>query len=110
MIHDTNNYWEQLERLEKLIRAAEFKAGVIFSFHSLILGLFVERITNYQTLLAEDIIFLIATIIWFISVMISIGYCFRCFMPHMELQYEPNISFLKMLLINTAHLKNMQKN
>ena len=24
---DSNNYWEQLERMEKLIRAAEVKAG-----------------------------------------------------------------------------------
>lgn len=43
MAQDPNNYWEQLERLEKLIRASELKAGVIFSFHSLILGLFVDR-------------------------------------------------------------------
>ena len=39
---DPNNYWEQLERLEKLIRASELKAGVIFSFHGLILGVFFE--------------------------------------------------------------------
>jgi len=43
---DSNNYWEQLERMEKLIRAAEVKAGVIFSFHSLILGLFVDRMRH----------------------------------------------------------------
>ena len=43
LIHDPNNYWEQLERLEKLIRASELKAGVIFSFHSLVLGLFFDR-------------------------------------------------------------------
>ncbi len=35
MRQDPNNYWEQLERLEKLIRASELKAGIIFSFHSL---------------------------------------------------------------------------
>ena len=34
MSQDSNNYWEQLERLEKLIRASELKAGVVFSFHS----------------------------------------------------------------------------
>ena len=44
MRQDPNNYWEQLERLEKLIRASELKAGIIFSFHSLILGLFIDRI------------------------------------------------------------------
>lgn len=30
---DPNNYWEQLERLEKLIRASELKVGVLFLFH-----------------------------------------------------------------------------
>ena len=45
---DPNNYWEQLERLEKLIRASELKAGVIFSFHSLILGLFADKIEYFQ--------------------------------------------------------------
>ena len=48
MAHDPNNYWEQLERLEKLIRASELKAGVIFSFHSLILGLFVVEVHTIQ--------------------------------------------------------------
>ena len=51
MAHDPNNYWEQLERLEKLIRASELKAGVIFSFHSLILGLFVDRLDHFQALI-----------------------------------------------------------
>jgi len=41
---DPNNFWEQLERLEKLIRSSELKAGIIFSFHSLILGLFCRTI------------------------------------------------------------------
>ena len=40
MHHDPNNFWEQLERLEKLIRASEMKAGLILSFQSIILGLF----------------------------------------------------------------------
>ena len=95
MTHDTNNYWEQLERLEKLIRAAEFKAGVIFSFHSLILGLFADRISNYQSLFLEDRIFLILAILWLLSVMISIFYCFKCFMPNMELKYSTNVFFFK---------------
>ena len=46
---DTNNYWEQLERLEKLIRASELKAGVIYSYHSLILGLFLDRLNYFES-------------------------------------------------------------
>ena len=53
---DPNNYWEQLERLEKLIRASELKAGVIFSFHSLILGLFVDRLDFFKPLLTGNVV------------------------------------------------------
>ena len=55
MIHDPNNYWEQLERLEKLIRAAELKAGIIFSFHSLILGLFIDRLDLLQPVISSNL-------------------------------------------------------
>lgn len=95
MIHDTNNYWEQLERLEKLIRASEFKAGVVFSFHSLILGFFVDRFENFELILRESFVFLLLLAAWLISVLISIYFCFRCFRPHMELNYERNVFFFK---------------
>lgn len=95
MIHDTNNFWEQLERLEKLIRAAEFKAGVIFSFHSLILGVFADRLAKYENLFLEDKLFLALSILWLIAVMVSVYYCFRCFMPDMELKYDTNVFFFR---------------
>lgn len=95
MAQDTNNYWEQLERLEKLIRASEFKAGVIFSFHSLILGFFADRLENFEHILQESTVFLIVLIFWFLSVLVSIYYCFRCFKPHMELTYDKNVFFFK---------------
>ena len=59
MAQDSNNYWEQLERMEKLIRAAEVKAGVVFSFHSLILGLFVDRMDYFQGIFEKSIAFFI---------------------------------------------------
>lgn len=95
MIHDTNNYWEQLERLEKLIRASEFKAGIIFSFHSLILGFFADRIDNFQLILQESMFFLIILICWLLSLSISIYHCFRCFKPHMEIGYDKNVFFFR---------------
>lgn len=95
MNQDTNNYWEQLERLEKLIRASEFKAGVIFSFHSLILGLFVDRLENFEHVLQESIVFTVLSILWFLAVLISIYYCFRCFKPNMELKYDKNVFFFR---------------
>ena len=96
IIQDPNNYWEQLERLEKLIRASEFKAGVIFSFHSLILGLFADRLDYFEPIFESNWLFTICRrlLAGFVS-LISIYYCFRCFMPRMEMQYEDNVFFFR---------------
>ncbi|NNE02804.1 MAG: hypothetical protein HKN52_06515 [Eudoraea sp.] len=95
MTQDPNNYWEQLERLEKLIRASEFKAGVIFSFHSLILGLFADRLDYLEPLFQENPIFTVFASLWLLFVLISIYYCFRCFMPRMEMKYDDNVFFFR---------------
>jgi len=95
MKQDPNNYWEQLERLEKLIKGSELKAGVIFSFHSLILGLFVERLEYLRTLIQGSNILLLFLFLWIICVIISIFYCFKCFKPQMELKYENNVFFFR---------------
>jgi pycsar effector protein len=92
---DPNNYWEQLERLEKLIRSSELKAGIIFSFHSLILGLFVDRLDLFKDLFNGSIIFIILVIIWIALVLISIFFSFKCFMPRMELKFKKNVFFFK---------------
>lgn len=93
MTQDSNNYWEQLERLEKLIRASELKAGVVFSFHSLILGLFVDRLERFKDVFMENTILLVLLILWLVFVAISIFFCFKCFKPYMELSYDRNVFF-----------------
>jgi hypothetical protein len=90
---DPNNYWEQLERLEKLIRASEFKAGVIFSFHSLILGMFADRLDAFQPAFETNIWFTIFAFLWLLCVLISTFFCFKCFMPQMEMKYDDNVFF-----------------
>lgn len=92
---DTNNYWEQLERLEKLIRASELKAGVIFSFHSLILGLFADRLGNFQHVLTENYWFIGCAVLWILTALLSIYYCFKCFQPNLQLKYKSNVFFFK---------------
>lgn len=92
---DSNNYWEQLERLEKLIKGSELKAGVVFSFHSLILGVFMDRIEYIGSLLKDSNILLAFVVLWLICVLISIFYCFKCFKPQMELKYQKNVFFFK---------------
>lgn len=95
MKQDPNNYWEQLERLEKLIKASELKAGVVFSFHGLILGLFIDRLEQLRPIFLEGRVFIILTLLWIISVLISIFFCFKCFKPRIELKYDKNVFFFR---------------
>ncbi|WP_296317388.1 Pycsar system effector family protein [Winogradskyella sp. UBA3174] len=95
MAQDPNNYWEQLERLEKLIRASELKAGIVFSFHSLILGLFADRIERFREVFVDNTVLLILLVCWLTLVAISIFYCFRCFKPQIELSYNKNVFFFR---------------
>lgn len=92
---DPNNYWEQLERLEKLIRASELKAGVIFSFHSLILGIFFDRMEQIEVVFQKSNIFIVLCLLWIICVLISIYQCFKCFKPQFEKKYDSNVLFFR---------------
>ena len=95
MKQDPNNYWEQLERLEKLIRSSELKAGAIFSFHGLILGLFFDRFDQVSTVFSEGTIYVILALLWVGFVLVSIFFCFLCFKPQIEIKYDSNVFFYK---------------
>jgi len=94
-MQDPNNYWEQLERLEKLIRASELKAGVIFSFHSFIMGHFLDRLDYFYGLFENDRLFFVVSGLWMVFVVISIYYCFKCFMPRIMSKFPKNVFFFK---------------
>lgn len=95
MRHDPNNFWEQLERLEKLIRASEMKAGLILSFQSLILGLFFDRLDSLQVTFGKDIVFIVIGSLWLICTSISIYFSVKCFMPRLELKFNKNVFFFR---------------
>lgn len=95
MRQDPNNYWEQLERLEKLIRASELKAGIIFSFHSLIIGLFIDRLEQLQPIMETSFVFIVLSFLWMGCVLTSIYFCFKCFKPQIELDYQKNVFFFR---------------
>ncbi len=109
MVQDPNNYWEQLERLEKLIRASELKAGVIFSFHSLILGLFADRLERFSEIFKGSTLLIILSILWLSSVLISIYYCFRVFKPQIEMKYDRNVFFFKNAAEGFSDVKEFNK-
>lgn len=106
MAQDPNNYWEQLERLEKLIRASELKAGVIFSFHSLILGIFIDRLNYFEEAFNDNIYLIGLTCLWMIFVLISIYFCFKCFMPRIEKKMDKNVFFFRDAVYNFGNMQN----
>ncbi len=106
---DPNNFWEQLERLEKLIRSSELKAGIIFSFHSLILGLFVDRLDYFNEVFHGNYIFLILIGLWIIFVLISIFYAFKCFMPRIELKFKKNVFFFRDAVYSFGNIDEYSK-
>lgn len=109
MIHDPNNYWEQLERLEKLIRASELKAGIIFSFHSLILGIFIERLDQLQPIFTSSIFFIILSAFWLGSLLLSIFYCFKVFKPQIEVKYDKNVFFFRDAVVAFGNVEEFTK-
>lgn len=109
MRQDPNNYWEQLERLEKLIRASELKAGIIFSFHSLIIGLFIDRIEQFQPVIQSSKVFVVISFLWMACVLVSIFYCFKCFKPQIELKYEKNVFFFRDAIYAFGDVKEYTK-
>ena len=109
MRQDPNNYWEQLERLEKLIRASELKAGIIFSFHSLVIGLFIDRIEQFQPIITSSKVFLVISFLWMACVLVSIYYCFKCFKPQIELKYDKNVFFFRDAVYGFGNVKEYTK-
>jgi hypothetical protein len=109
MKHDPNNFWEQLERLEKLIRASELKAGVVFSFHSLILGLFADRLEHFSELFKGNPVLIGLSVVWISSVLISIYFCFKCFRPRLELKYDKNVFFFRNVVDEFGDSKEYSK-
>jgi len=109
MRQDPNNYWEQLERLEKLIRAAELKAGIIFSFHSLIIGLFIDRVEQFQPVIQSSKVFVVIAFLWIACVLVSIFYCFKCFKPQIELKYTKNVFFFRDAVYGFGDVKAFSK-
>jgi len=92
---DPINFWMQLERLERMIRAAELKAGLIVSFHSLILGLLFDKLDLIKDIFENNTIFFILSCIWILLVVLSLYFSIKCFIPRMELKYDSNVFFFK---------------
>lgn len=87
------NYWEQIERLDRLIKAAELKAGLIFSFHSLFVGIVIDQIDAVGVYMQDSYLHASMVVLWFILVLISLFHALNCFRPKMEMNFDKNAFF-----------------
>ena len=66
------NYWEHIEQLDRLIRAAELKAGLIFSFHSLFIGIVIDKMEEVTNFVDQGWLYKGVVLVWFVLVVISL--------------------------------------
>ena len=109
MPQDPINYWEQFERLERLIKASELKAGLIFSFHSLVLGLFFDRMNTFRELFENSIAFSILVGIWLSLTLVSLFFSVKCFIPRIERSYDKNVFFFGDIVHRFGDVKAFSK-
>jgi len=106
---ESDNFWNQINRLENLIRAVEVKAGILFSIHSFIIGAFINKLEIFNVFYQGNIILIFIVICWMLLVLFSVYYCLNCFLPRMELKYDDNVFFYKDAINRFETVKSFSK-
>ena len=101
--------FRDIQSLCAFVRFWKWKIPTFDSFHSLILGFFADRLDSIETVLQENNVFIVLLVFWFVAVVTSIYYCFRCFKPHMELNYDKNVFFFKDAVDKFGDVKEYSK-
>ncbi len=93
---DSNNYWEQLKRMEKLIRAAGSKSGCDLFFSQFDPGSFCgSHGLPAVDFCAKHSFFRARGHLDDLCGFIHILYCFKCFKPQIETKYDTNVFFFQ---------------
>jgi hypothetical protein len=88
-----DHYWGSINYVFSLIKASEIKAGLILSFYGILLNVIYGNLE--MVLQKDDNSWLLYALIifWVISIIVSVFYSIRCFIPKIEDTYDPNIFF-----------------
>lgn len=93
IVENPVNYWEQIEHLDRLIRAAELKAGLIFSFHSLFISIVIDKVDGVTAFMDQGYFQIGLVMVWFVLVLLSLFFALNCFRPQMEMNFDKNAFF-----------------
>jgi hypothetical protein len=102
-------YWESIRYIYELNRTSEIKAGLIMSFYGLVLGVTFEMAANLETNFKFSIFLIIVVIVYFIFVGRSIYFSFRCFLPHIETNFDKNMFFFHDVITHYGDIHSFSK-
>jgi len=104
-----DHYWGSINYVFSLVKASELKAGLILSFYGILLNFIYQHIgmiLNHESC-GLFVYFLLG--LCFSSMIISIYFSIRCFMPRFEAKYERNIFFFGDVVTKFGNIKQFSK-
>ncbi|MDT0643798.1 DUF5706 domain-containing protein [Zunongwangia sp. F363] len=106
-----DHYWGSITYVASLIKASELKAGLILSFYGILFNFIFQNInvvlSHFVNENAVAIYFLLG--LWFLSMILSIYYSIRCFMPRIEGKYDKNIFFFRDVISRFGDIKSFSR-
>jgi len=100
-----DHYWGSINYIATLIKASELKAGLILSFYGILLNLVFQNISNlFDSNESHWILYVLLSALG-LSVIVSIFFAIRCFIPRMETGYETNAFFFKDVITKYGDIK-----
>lgn len=100
-----DHYWGSINYIASLIKASELKAGLILSFYGILLNLLFQNATDLFDFEEAHWIFYALLGALGISIIVSIYFAIRCFIPRMETGYETNAFFFKDVISKYGNIK-----
>lgn len=68
---------------------------MLFSFHSLIIGILADKVQTFKTNFEKSELLIGLGFIWVFLVSVSLFYCFKSFRPQIERKYKKMYFFFK---------------
>ena len=104
-----DHYWGAVQHIQSLIKASELKAGLLLSFYGILLNFVYQGATSSLAASTLDLPLLVAGGVWFVLAAASILYSVRCFVPRIEIDYDPNVFFFGDVITKFGDVKAFAK-
>ena len=104
-----DHYWGSINYVASLIKASELKAGLILTFYGILLNFIYNHSQSVIESMTGLIGFYILSGLCFISIVVSVFYSVRCFMPRIEDKYDKSIFFFGDVISSYGDIRKFSK-